>query len=112
MRSGFTLVEIMIVVSIIGLLSAIAVPNFVRARGTAQKNTCINNLRQLDGGKQQWAMENKKSDSATPTSDDVLLYIRNEKFPLCPGGGTYTIGAANTDPICTQAPFGHVLMTP
>jgi prepilin-type N-terminal cleavage/methylation domain-containing protein len=65
-KAGFTLVEIMIVVAIIGLLASIAVPNFVRARSRAQTDSCLNNLRQIDAAKQQWALENGKPPTETP----------------------------------------------
>src|SRR5436190_10174403 len=74
-RAGFTLVEIMIVVAIIGLLAAIAIPNFVRARQTSQTNACINNLRQIDGAKQQWALENGKQAADVPAGTDIDDYV-------------------------------------
>lgn len=105
-NKGFTLVEIMIVVLIIGILLAIAVPNFLKARETSRSKTCIANLRQIESAKEQWAMENNQGSTATPTQANLEPdYVKN--YPTCPSNGTYTIGNMSTQPVCSVA--GHVL---
>jgi prepilin-type N-terminal cleavage/methylation domain-containing protein len=92
-KAGFTLVEIMIVVAIIGLLAAIAIPNFVKARATSQANACINNMRQIDSAANQWALEaKKKTGDAITMATDLTPYIKLNAasvIPPCPAGGTY-----------------------
>ena len=107
-KSAFTLVEIMIVVAIIGLLAAIAIPNFIKAREASQKNACIANLKQIDGAKNTWALEQKKTSSDVPVNSDLFgatLYIRDT--PQCPANGTYALLRVDLKPTCTVA--GHTL---
>lgn len=111
---GFTLVEIMIVVAIIGLLAAIAIPNFVQARVRAQQGACIANLKQIDGAKQLWAIDNGKLTSDSPVVGDLVTdYIKST--PYCPADSTkkfatsYTIGTVGTAPVCQRDATNHKL---
>lgn len=109
MKKGFTLVEIMIVVAIIGLLAAIAIPSFMRARLTSQQNACINNLRQIEAAKDQFALENGLTNGAPIPASGVddsaafgLLvsagaatgYIK--AFPICPASTNVAVTTART----------------
>jgi len=71
------------------------------------RNACINHLRELDGAKQQWALEKNKNVDAVPTEKDLLPYLKGGVFPVCPDGGTYVINSVEALPTCTVA--GHVL---
>lgn len=114
-RKGFTLVEVMIVIVIIGILFNIAVPNLVRAREQTRVKSCVQNLKRIDSAKQQWAITNKKSASATPLSTDLYgtnLYLKGQ-LPTCPTGSVYTINNIDSDPTCSLGssfpPYIHTL---
>ena len=99
-KKGFTLVEIMIVVAIIALLAAIAIPSFMKARTSSQASACINNLRQIMYAKEQYAFAN--SNQITSSLSDLVgtnAYIKST--PVCPAGGTYTVNGMTVNPICS-----------
>jgi general secretion pathway protein G len=89
-------------IPLIGMMAAIAIPNFVKARSTAQMNMCISNLQQIDTAKQQWALDNKKQITDTPTAQELEAYLTRSFNTLkCPAGGVYTINAVGEKPTCS-----------
>lgn len=108
---GFTLVEIMIVICVIGLLAAIAAPNFARARRDSQAVLCTQWLERIAGAKSQVAFEEHLGPFETPTDSALIAYIHQDRVitavngasDLCPAGGTYTVGNISVNPTCSLA---------
>lgn len=109
---AFSLIEVLTVVAVVGMMAAIALPNLLKARQTAQRETCISNLRSLDKAIQQWGTENKKAANDTYSLSDatLTLYFKGSQLPICPAGGTYSAAAnlAGT-PTCSHSDIGHTL---
>ena len=111
-ESGFTLVEIAIVGAIIGLLAAIALPNFSKVRTAAQANSCLNNLRIIDQAKELYATESFVNNGVTPSDSSLSPYIRGgiQIAKNCPARGTVSTNAIGQNPTCTVS--GHSLSSP
>jgi type II secretory pathway pseudopilin PulG len=112
--AGFTLLEIMIITAIIGLLAAICIPNFVKARSFSQTDACINNLRQIDGAIQQWSLEQNQASTSTVNYAAISSFMK--RAVVCPAGGsgatfasTYTIVDCQTKPACNIISSTHFL---
>lgn len=83
----------------VALVAGMALPSFIRARTTPAMNGCVNNLRQLDGAKEQWRLENHKTTNDVPSWENLLPYLRQK--PSCPQGGTYILGRVGEPPRCS-----------
>jgi prepilin-type N-terminal cleavage/methylation domain-containing protein len=105
---GFTLIEIMIVVAIIGVLAAVAIPNFRSSVSTAQKRACAINRRNIDGAKLQWAIEHQQPPTATPADQDLFgeeAFIEHK--PDCPLRGVYSLNAVKEKCTCSTVNHGN-----
>lgn len=92
----------LILIPVAGLLAAIAIPNFVKAKQSSQRSACVSNLRTIDGAKAVWALENKKVDGTVPSPDDLFGPGKPmQRLPVCPAGGSYSLSPVGEPPTCT-----------
>ncbi len=107
---GFTLVEIMIVVAIIGMLATIAIPNYISARHKAQRSVCVSNLRQVEGAINSWALETGKQEGQPVQYSDISGYLNHRV--ICPAGGSsfedsYQLSSIDAPPACLRVTSGQ-----
>ena len=102
--AGFTLVEIMVVIAIIGMLMGVATLGIGKAISSSKQHICGMNIEAIEQAKQVWSLENKKGDSDAASEDDLKSHLKNNVFPTCPSGGTYTINANNVKATCSAHP--------
>lgn len=92
--------EMVIVVLVLTILLAIAIPQVMRARENARTKGCIANLWEIQGAQQRWAFENRKTDEDVPTQSDLVpVYVKH--WPECPEGGEYTLQSTDKTPLCS-----------
>jgi len=113
LTQGFTLVEIMIVVAIIGLLAVIAVPNHVRARQESQRKLCVNNIRLIEAAIDQYAIETKQKADAPVDGNILAPYLKHGTDTACPAGGTTIFNSYNLvdcqTPVTCQKDVRHAV---
>lgn len=110
-RSGFTLIEMMIVIMIVALLALIAVPQMANNRRTAQRSGCMNNLRIINANVQQYMLAN--ATTTVPTKNNIRNMFQTRRFPTCPGGGNYFMPVNDTAlPRCSLANSRGHRLTP
>jgi general secretion pathway protein G len=103
--------KLLVGISVVVLL-ALVIPNFIRARKSTATNACVNNLRQIEAAKWQWAIENKKTTNDIPTWNDVRPYTGHGaegEILHCPAGGQYVIGRVGDPPKCSIGGEDHTL---
>lgn len=111
---GFTLLEIMIVITIISVLLGIAIPNFMNSREKTKARSCCGNLRMINQAKEQFGMANSLYEGTPIQAGSLMPYLHDSTFPSCPSGGVYTVGDLGQDPTCslgTTTTYPHVLIS-
>lgn len=112
MRRAFTVIELLIVVLVIGILLAIAVPNWMKTRDRSRAMQCVATLKRIADAKELYAHENSVGNGAPVTMANIYPdYFRAPSYPTCSGGGTYTVGNVGTSPTCSLSGLNppHVL---
>ena len=100
-QSAFTLVEIAIVVLIIGVLAALAIASFAKAKEASRASVCLNTQRQIDSAKEQYAVEYRAPNGHVVVWDEIAKYLKHRSLPDCPSGGTYDLKTIGQDCQCS-----------